>query len=70
MLGWEQALSDSDIWKVVAYTATLSGAKGMTQEKLKAFLETERGKSALVYLDKEGERKEKIVELEEEIGGN
>ena len=44
MLGWEQALSDSDIWKVVAYTATLSGAKGMTQENLKAFLETERGK--------------------------
>ena len=70
MLGWEQALSDSDIWKVAAYCATLSGAKGMTQENLKAFIETERGKSALAYLDKEEERKEKVAELEEEIGGN
>ena len=70
MIGWGQALSDSDIWKAAAYCATLSGAKGMTQENLKAFLETERGKSAAAYVDKEGERKEKVTELEEEIAGN
>ncbi len=70
MLGWGQALSDSDIWKVAAYCATLSGAKGMTQEKLKAFLETEHGKLLTSYLKKEDERKEKVTELEGEIEGN
>lgn len=70
MLGWKDALSQSDIWKLAAYAATLSGAKGMTQEKLKAFLKTERGKLLTAYLKKEDERKEKITGLEEEIGGN
>lgn len=70
MLGWAASLSDSEIWKVAAYIATFSGVKGMSQEKLKTFLETERGKVLTGYLKKEGERKEKITELEEEIGGN
>ncbi len=70
MLGWGQALSDSDIWKVTAYCAALSGAKGMTQENLKAFIETERGKSLTAYIDKEDKRKDNISELEEEIAGN
>lgn len=69
MFGWAESLSESDIWKVAAYTATLSGAKGMTQEKVKGYIETEKGKALTAYIKNEEERKERVDELEGEIGG-